>query len=78
MKERIGIVVDSTADFPVGMVEEMDVHIVPIHIVVDGEDYLHGVTIQNEDVIAALQAGRDVHTSPPLPTEYADLLERRL
>lgn len=78
MTERIGIVVDSTADFPAGMVADLGLHVVPIHIIIDGVDHLHGVTIQNGDVIAALEKGCDVHTSPPLPTEYADFLERRL
>lgn len=75
MAERIGVVVDSTADFPAGMVADLGLHVVPIHILLEGVDHLHGVTIQNEDVIAALQEGREVSTSPPLPIEYADLLE---
>ena len=75
MTEHIGIVVDSTADFPPGMVEALGLHMVPIHIVIDGKDYLHGVSIENEQVIDAMRAEREVHTSPPIPSEYADLLE---
>ena len=75
MTERIGIVVDSTADFPPGMVEALGLHMVPIHIVIDGKDYLHGVSIGNEQVIEAMRAEREVHTSPPIPSEYADALE---
>lgn len=78
MVARIGILVDSTADFPAGMIEELELHVIPIHIIIDGRDHLHGVTIQNEDVVAALQAERDVQTAPPVPSEYADILERLL
>ena len=60
----IGIVVDSTADFPQGTVERWGLHIVPIHIVIDGQDFLHGVNLDNDDVIEALESERDVKTSP--------------
>ncbi len=76
MPEKIGIVVDSTADFPEGMVNELNITLIPIHIVVDGEDYLHGVTISNEDVIRYLAEGREVKTAPPFPSEYSDCYER--
>jgi DegV family protein with EDD domain len=78
MVENIGIVVDSTADFPPGMVEALGLHVVPIHIVIDGTDYLHGVTIENDRVIAAMREDREVHTSPPIPSEYTDYLEKLL
>ena len=78
MTERIGIVVDSTADFPPGMAEALGLHVVPIHIVIDGTDYLHAVSIENDRVIAALREDREVHTAPPVPSEYADVLEKLL
>lgn len=78
MTEQIGIIVDSTADFPPGMAEALGVHVIPIHIVIDGQDYLHGVTIENNKVIAALQEDREIHTSPPIPSEYADAMENLL
>jgi DegV family protein with EDD domain len=78
MKERIGIVVDSTADFPAGMAAELGLHVVSIHIAVDGDDYRHGVTITNAEVMTALREDRSVDTSPPLPIEYADVFEQLL
>jgi len=78
MTEQIGIVVDSTADFPPHMAADLGIHTIPIHIAIDGKDHLHGVSIENEQVIAAMRADRDVHTSPPIPSEYADVLEKLL
>ena len=78
MAEKVGIIVDSTADFPSGMVADLGVHVAPIHIAIDGEDYLHGVSIDNEQVIAAMREDRDVSTSPPIPSEYADIMENLL
>ncbi|MGD9096931.1 MAG: DegV family protein [Desulfobacterales bacterium] len=78
MGANIGIVVDSTADFPRGLAERWGLHIVPIHIAIDGQDFLHGVNLENADVIAAMASERDVKTSPPIPSEYADLFEALL
>ncbi len=78
MEADIGIVVDSTADFPEGKAEQWGLHIVPIHIAVDDQEFLHGVNIGNDEVIDALEAERDVKTSPPIPSEYADLFEALL
>jgi len=62
MIEKIGIITDSTADFPEGMAEELEINMIPIHILVDGKDYLHGVTISNQDVVEYLNEDIDVKT----------------
>ena len=78
MDNRIGLVCDSTADFPEGLAESLGLHILPVHIVVDGEDHLHGQSISNQEVVAALKRHRDVHTEPFYPHECADFFERML
>lgn len=76
MTKKTGFVVDSTADFPPGMAESLGLHIIPIHIIVKGKDFLHGVDISNQEVIRHLKNKLDVKTAPPLPGEYSDLYER--
>ena len=78
MKKSIGLVCDSTADFPPGMVEQLGLHILPVHIIVDGDDHLHGVSIDNAGVVDALKKRREVYTRPFLPGECADLFDRLL
>jgi DegV family protein with EDD domain len=75
MAQKIGIAVDSTADFPSGMAEQLQLHVIPVHIFVDGEDFLHGVTISNQEVIDQLKHERDVRTAPPFPGEYSEFYE---
>ena len=60
MAYKIGITADSAADLPNGMVESLGLHIIPIHIIIDGKDHLHG---------------RDIKTAPPLPSEFYDFYE---
>lgn len=77
-RQKVGLVCDSTADFPRGMAEELGLHILPVHIMVDGQDHLHGVSISNRDVIEALKQRREVYTKPFYPHECADFFENLL
>lgn len=77
MSDRIGLICDSTADFPVGLEKELGLHILPVHIMVDEKDFLHGQSISNREVIEALKK-RDVYTKPFFPHECADLFEELL
>ena len=76
MPKRIGIVVDSPADFPEGMIEDLGIHVLPVHIFVDGKDHLHGVDIGNKEVSEHLKGRRKVYTRPFFPGECADFLEK--
>jgi DegV family protein with EDD domain len=76
MSKRIGIVVDSPADFPEGMIEDLGIHVLPVHIFVDGKDHLHGVDISNKEVSKHLKDHRKVYTRPFFPGECADFFER--
>lgn len=78
MPQRIGLICDSTADFPSGLEKELGLHILPVHIMVDGQDHLHGQTISNTDVVEALKQKRDVYTKPFYPHECADYFEKLL
>jgi DegV family protein with EDD domain len=76
MAQKVGFVVDSTADFPIGMAKGLKLHLIPIHIFVEGNEYLHGVTISNKEVIDHMKNKIEVKTAPPVPSEYSDVYER--
>ncbi|WP_027359586.1 DegV family protein [Desulforegula conservatrix] len=78
MAQKIGIVTDSTADFPDGVIGRLGLNVIPVHVIVDGISYLDGHTISNDEVKSYLLENRDVSTSPPTPAEYADHFERLL
>jgi len=75
---NIAFVTDSTADFPDGAVEKLGLHIIPIHILINGNDFLHDVTISNQDVIDHMKIKLEVKTAPPMPGEYSYVYERLL
>jgi DegV family protein with EDD domain len=78
MAEKIGIVADSTADFPVNLAEKLGIKSAPIHVFVDGENFLDGITISKQDVINSLRKGSSIHTTPPTPHEYAEIFDTML
>ncbi len=76
MAKKIGIVVDSTADFPPGFIKRFDLNVIPVHVVVDGVDYLDGVTITNKEILDFMKKDCDISTRAPAPAEYADFFEK--
>lgn len=75
MRRNIGIVVDSSADFPNGLLDQLSIHVAPIHILINKKSYLHGINISNRQIVTAMQKDQSVSTSPPFPAEYAKLFE---
>ena len=78
MGQRIAIVTDSTADFPKGVAEKLGIHFVPVHITIEGVDYLDGVTITPHQLISQMHKGAHPTTRPGTPAEYADAYETLL
>ena len=78
MSEKIGFVCDSTADFPRGWAKKLGIHTLPVHILVDDEDHLHGVSISNTEVIKKMKKNKSVMTKPFYPFECADFYEKLL
>ena len=78
MTAKIGFVCDSTADFPAGLAKKLRIHTLPVHIMVDEKDHLHGISISNTEVIKKLRKKRDVYTKPFYPFECANYYEKLL
>lgn len=75
---KIGFVTDSTADFPEGIDRQNNIHIIPVHVVVDSKDYLDKIEISNEQIIEEMKKNHQVFTRPAAPAEYADFYEKLL
>ena len=74
MPPRIGVVVDSTTDFPDDWPYRDRIHIIPEHIRFGNEDYREGVDITPEAFFKrVLETGVIPKTSQPSPGEFAEL-----
>jgi DegV family protein with EDD domain len=50
----------------------------PIHVFVNGKDYLDGVSLKRSEFLEHLVGKADVKTSPPYPGEYAAMYDKLL
>lgn len=68
---NIMMVTDSTADIPKEIAEQLDIHIVPLKVHIDGQTYLDGVTITPSVFFDKLaQSEKFPSTSQPSPIDF--------
>lgn len=67
------LVTDSTAYLSADLVEAHGIGVVPLHVVVGGDERREGVDIEPGEVAEALRAFRPVSTSRPAPQAFLDV-----
>ena len=73
----IGLVTDSNAQLPPELIERYGVEVVPITVVIDGEEHAEGVDLTADDFYARFEgATPDVSTSQPNPGQFAVAYQR--
>jgi DegV family protein with EDD domain len=72
----IGFVTDSTAYLPLDVVNELDIEVVPVHVVVDGADFSEVQDITMAEVAAKMRAGSVVTTSRPSSHDFVAAYDR--
>lgn len=70
----IRIVTDSTCDLPDGQLAQLDVHVVPIHLLFGAEEYQEGVTLSYGEFFHKVNSlGIVPKTSQPSPGDFAQV-----
>ncbi|XVX21567.1 DegV family protein [Actinomycetota bacterium] len=72
----VALVTDSTAYLPEDVVQGLGIQVVPLHVVVDGEDRREGQDISASEVAERLRAGAKVTTSRPSPEDMLEAYRR--
>lgn len=67
------LVTDSTAYLPADLIEAHGIGVVPLHVVVGGQERREGVDIAAGEVAEALRGFRPVSTSRPAPQAFLDV-----
>ena len=68
----IALVTDSNAQLPAELQERFGVRIVPLTIVLDGEDRVEGVDLDPDEFYDRLAAGAEVSTAAPAPGRFVE------
>ncbi|HOL23341.1 MAG: DegV family EDD domain-containing protein [Candidatus Hydrothermae bacterium] len=67
-KRKLGVIVDSTADVPLGLAHEFGINVIPLQIIVDGKTCLDGIDIDKKTMLDLLVEGKTkLSTSQPDP-----------
>ncbi|GAB3435987.1 DegV family protein [Actinophytocola sediminis] len=74
----LAVVTDSSAYLPDGFAARHAVHVVPLHVLIDGRSGLDGVDIGPAEVARALAARHRVTTSRPNPEEFVEVYRKLL
>jgi DegV family protein with EDD domain len=79
MRARVRVVTDSTAVLPAEVVAEAELRVVPLTVIISGEQGREGIDITPADVARALGERRQsVTTSRPAPAEFAEVYQELL
>lgn len=71
----VAIVTDSTAYLPVDLLAGQGIWVVPLHVVLGGQQFREGVDVTTAEVAAALRKFTPVSTSRPSPQAFIDAYE---
>jgi len=71
---KVVVVTDSTAHIPENLVKELDLRIIPLHVIWGDKVYQDNVDLKTDDFYPMLKQAKDVPTtSQPSPKEFMDL-----
>lgn len=74
---KIKIVTDSTADLPVSLLAQYDIHVIPLKVIFEDKIYREGLDITVQEFYSKLaQAKQLPTTSQPSPGEFQELYEK--
>lgn len=68
----VAIITDSTASLPASLAASHRIAVVPLHVVLGGQDYSEGVDLTPGELAAALRRFTAVSTSRPSPQAFLD------
>lgn len=72
--DKIAYIIDSSCFMSKDEAEALDLYYVPIHILIEGEDFKEGVDLDKNKLIEALAKKKNVSTSQPSPGEIIELI----
>ena len=75
--KKVHIITDSTSDISQQQAEELGIDVVPLHVNIDGVDYIDGLTISNQDFFKKLRTAKILpKTSAPSPGSFLEVIKK--
>src|SRR5690625_201991 len=67
---NVQILSDSASDLSPDMYDEYNIEVVPANVIIEGKEYLDGVTITPKEMYDAMRAGKKISTSQANPQAF--------
>lgn len=65
MEKKIALLCDSSADVTEEEAKELGIHVLRMPVIIEGEEYLEGVSVFDSDILEALRAQKKITTTQP-------------
>lgn len=72
--DKIAYIIDSSCFMSKAEANDLDFYYVPIHILIEGEDFREGIDLDKEKLVDAIANKKNVSTSQPSPGEIIELI----
>lgn len=70
---RVAVVTDSNSGITQEQAGELNIHILPMPFMIDGETFFEDINLTQEEFYSKMNAGADISTSQPSPQSVTDL-----
>src|SRR5690625_549754 len=74
--KKIAWITDSTSGLSKEFIEKYNIHVLPLHVILDGASYREEIDLTNDEFYEKLKAGADAKTSQPAYGKFVTLYER--
>jgi DegV family protein with EDD domain len=77
MMQKVKIVTDSTVDLPKEVIDQLQIHVIPLSFTIDGETYLDGVDITPEQFMKKMREAEELpKSSQPSTGQFLEVYDR--
>ncbi|MDF9866970.1 DegV family protein with EDD domain [Bacilli bacterium PM5-3] len=73
--EKIAYIMDSSCFLSEKEVRDMDIFYIPLHVVIEGQDFLEGKNLDKDLLLEAIRDKKTITTSQPSPGEILELIK---
>lgn len=66
---KIALSTDTSSTINLELAKKLGIHVFPLNVIINGEEYLDGVSINQETLASEMRAGKVIKTSTPPPMD---------
>lgn len=73
---KIALSTDTSCGISKKLATELDIKVFPLNVIIDGEEFLDGLSINQDELLIAMKSNKKIKTSTPPPGVVIDYFEK--